>query len=57
MTSPKEPSTGASTGASTGEQPRAPLAGARSRWTRLLLPWAVAFVLCVVLLPVQLNLL
>ncbi len=32
------------------ERPRALLAGASRRWVRLL-PWAVAFVLCVVLLP------
>jgi len=32
------------------ERPRAPLAGASCRWVRLL-PWAVAFVLCVSLLP------
>jgi hypothetical protein len=32
------------------ERPRAPLAGASRRWVRLL-PWAVAFVLSVALLP------
>ncbi|MFF0228364.1 sensor histidine kinase [Streptomyces sp. NPDC004629] len=38
------------------EHPRALLAGASRRWVRLL-PWAVAFVLCVALLPTTIHVL
>ncbi|MFB6549933.1 sensor histidine kinase [Streptomyces sp. NPDC056405] len=38
------------------ERPRALLAGASRRWVRLL-PWAVAFVLCVALLPTTIQVL
>lgn len=38
------------------EPPRALFAGASRRWVRLL-PWAVAFVLCVALLPTTIQVL
>ncbi|MDT0419020.1 sensor histidine kinase [Streptomyces sp. DSM 41982] len=56
MTSEKGPTTSETGPANSAKEYRALFAGARSPWTRLL-PWGVALVLAVVLLPVQLNLL